>query len=308
MTTNEFGTWTYNPNSKMTEFTPPSNQVSAQPASSSSITIPSINFGNSNGNGSFGVMPKTENKIQSSNSNGKSKSQNNAVSYSNTTVTPRPVPPPPGPPNTAALEAARRAEKQRRAAIAQAAKDFDEYIGIVDMTGRQSAGNAAKTYANNLIGSGFSPTAGGVVAAQSRLPFMQQVGDLKNQKNAIVLDASNKADVIAAQVAQALAQVNLGYVNTLADYNIRSAGITTQTDQFNASQALSEKDLAQRKDLELARIASQFALDDRNRRGASTGSGEPTGAYDPGYITNAGPIRPGSGVFNPKIGQLFATT
>lgn len=211
---------------------------------------------------------------------------------------------PPPPPDYSNLTAIQQ-EVRRKSAIAAAMKQYDELSAATQATGFQAANNAGNVYANRTMQSGINPVASGVVAAQARLPIYKQLADIGVQKEQTRLDATNKADSLAASIAANIGQLQMGYANMLADYNSKQTGYNLDLTKFNASLGNQQSEYQQ----DYALKAAQLALQTRAAGGGSGGSNGSRssgggdyftpGAFDPGYITNAGPIH-GSSV-NPNM-------
>lgn len=206
--------------------------------------------------------------------------------------------PAPAPPDYTDLTSIEQGVK-RKAAIAQAMKQYDDLSAATQASGFQSANNAGNVYANRLQQQGINPVASGVVAAQAKLPIYKQLADIGVQKETTQLDASNKADALAAQIASTIGQLKTSYANMLANFNTQQTGINL--DYTRLQSGLGEQAYEYDNDYRLraAQLASQY--------GTTTGSGSrsalgvrhpiPGIDGDPGYIPNAGPIRPGTGAF-----------
>lgn len=213
-------------------------------------------------------------------------------------ASPTEAPPAPGMPNINPLKR-QLEEARRKEAIEAAMKEYDALAASTQALGFQAAQNAGDTYAARLMQAGINPLSSGVVTAQAKMPVFQQVADINKEKEATRLDATNRADALASQIAGQIAQIRLGYAQTLADYNARIQGYNIDVSKFNASQDLSAAELAQRQSqfeaqLKLQQAAQAAAAGGGGNTAAGGLEGYIPGAF-PGYIPNAGPIIPSVG-------------
>lgn len=214
-----------------------------------------------------------------------------------TVITPQvfPHPPAPGPVDTSNL-ARLQAQVQKKNAIAQAMKDYDQLSAATQATGFQSANNAGNVYANRLLQSGVNPLASGVVAAQAKLPVYKELADINNQKDQTRLDATNKADSLAASIASNIANIQLGYTKMLADYNQQQTGYNLDLTKFGANLGQQQYQYQQDYALKAAQVAGQLGTSSSASSSGRSLNGMPIADnFNPGYITNAGPIQAGTG-------------
>lgn len=221
-----------------------------------------------------------------------------------TPATPTPVPQnpyvsvpyrtPPAAPNLSALtNTQNKIMAQRNSQIAAAMKEYDALEASTRASGFQAADNAGSVYAQRLIQQGINPSASGVVAAQARLPVYNTIHEITTDREKTRLDASSRADSLAAQLASTTEQIKLGYANLLADYNIKQTGLEVDASKFNASMF----------DQQAAEVAGNS-----RRNGNGTNNSEGDGRYitpdfTPGYVTNSGPIIPATGgYYTPRSG------
>lgn len=206
--------------------------------------------------------------------------------------------PPPPAPNYGQLNQAYLAT-QRQGAINAAMKDYDALSASTQAQGFQSANNAGNIYANRLQQQGINPVASGVVAAQAKLPVYGQLAGITAQKEQTRLDATNKAQTLAAQISGQIAGLKQSYAGMLADYNSRIGGYDLDLNKFNASNyqydALNQDTYFKQQQLNAQRAAMAAG-------GAGSGggtNGRPAN-FSPGYIPNSGPIIPSmtNGVIN----------
>ncbi len=202
---------------------------------------------------------------------------------------PSPAPPPPGMPNINPLKKSLE-EARRKEAIEAAMKEYDALAASTEASGFQAAQNAGDTYSARLMQAGINPVASGVVTAQAKMPVFQQIQDINKEKEATRLDATNRADALAAQIAGQISQIRLGYAQTLADYNARVQGFDIDVSKFNASQDMNLYEIQQRQAAQDAALAA-------SRSGGGGGGTAPSGgdvnaltAMFPNYAGNSGPI------------------
>jgi len=183
---------------------------------------------------------------------------NQTSSYSSFMAQPVKLPPPPAPPDYSNLQALQN-KVERQKMIKQAMSQYDDLEASTKAMGSQAANNAGNVYANRLIQQGVNPVASGVVAAQAKLPVYNQLAEINTQKQTTRLDAVNKADSLAANIASTMANIQLGYSKMLADYNAQGAGYQLDYSKFNAGQAQHAYEYGQNHDLDKQKLAAQIA-------------------------------------------------
>jgi hypothetical protein len=183
---------------------------------------------------------------------------NQTSSYSGFMAQPVKFPPPPAPPDYANLQALQD-RVQRQKMIKQAMSQYDDLEASTRAMGGQAANNAGNVYSNRLMQQGVNPIASGVVAAQAKLPVYNQLAQINTEKQATRLDAVNKADSLAANIASTMANIQLGYSKMLADYNAQGAGYQLDYSKFNAAQAQRAQEFSQTQALDKAKLAAQIA-------------------------------------------------
>lgn len=192
----------------------------------------------------------TQQVIQGSNT-----SYNRYTPYS----APRPFyAPPPAPPDYSQLNAQYQ-NAQRQTSINQAMKDYDKLSASTQALGFQSANNAGSIYAQRLMQQGINPLASGVVAAQAKLPVYQQLAGINAQRDQTRLDATNKAQTLAAQIAGQIASLKQSYAGMLADYNSRIGGYDLDLNKFNAQSGFQQEQLDQDTYFKQQQLAQQRA-------------------------------------------------
>lgn len=180
-------------------------------------------------------------------------------------------------------------QTQRQGAIKTAMSDYDALYASTQASGFQNANNAGNAYGTRLEQQGINPVASGVVAAQARLPIYKALGDITTQKDTTRLDAVNKSNALAAQIASTIAQIQLGYSKTLADFNIQNTQMELDLNKFNASQGLNVINSSNDFQLKQKQLAAQLAAAGLNPDGTTKpkATGVPT-QFSPGYSGNPG--------------------
>lgn len=171
--------------------------------------------------------------------------------------------------------------KDIQAALDAAMKIYDDSYASTQALGFQAASSAGKQYSGRLMQQGINPVASGVVEAQAKLPVYKQLHGIKQDQATTKADFAIKAQSLAAQVAQSIAQLQLGYSNTLADYNAKTAslrlqdqgqqadnffkqaGLTQNQNQFNTTSAMERQKI----EIQRAIAASQIANTTANTQG-----------------------------------------
>lgn len=162
-------------------------------------------------------------------------------------------------------------------ALTEAMKHYDDSYASTQALGFQAASSAGKQYSGRLMQQGINPIASGVVEAQAKLPVYKQLHDIKRDQGNMKADFTVKAQSLAAQVAASLGNLQLGYANTLSDYNTRTAalrlqdqgqkadnyfkqaGLNQNQSQFNTSTSLDREKIKIQRDLAAAQIAQSQA-------------------------------------------------
>lgn len=150
--------------------------------------------------------------------------------------------PAPAPPDYAALKAAGHSDALD-SALSKAMSDYDALSASTQAIGFQGAANAGSQYSNRLMQQGINPIASGVVAAQAKLPIFKQLEEINKDKNAAQLDTQVKAASLAANIAQTVAQLQMQYSSTLADFNIKKAGLAQSQEQITNQNAFQQGQL-----------------------------------------------------------------
>lgn len=180
--------------------------------------------------------------------------------------------PAPAAPDYAKLEAAGRTP-QIDEALAKSMSDYDALSASTAAIGFQGANNAGNVYANRLMQQGINPVASGVVAAQAKLPVFKQLADINKEKSGLNVDTKVKAASLAANIAQTVAQLQMSYASTLADFNIKKAGLSQNAQELSATNdfrnaslgldreklGLSREQLGMERELNAAKIAAMNA-------------------------------------------------
>lgn len=189
---------------------------------------------------------------------------------------------------------------QQQSAIRKALSDYDALYASTKATGFQAADNAGTTYANRLMQAGVNPTASGVVTAQSKLPVYSALAQINQQKSATRLDAVQKADALAAQIASTIGSIQLNYSKTLADYNTSLNAQHLNAGEFNAQQRMTGRTSDRSYALQAQQLRDQEAAQAAALAASGNSNGIPniTPDYSPGYITNSGPLIPDSNTTN----------
>lgn len=244
-----------------------------------------------------GVQWAVNNGAQLANANSIGSGQSNSGSYT------KPFGPAPDPIDTSRLQALQN-QVQRQAGIKSAMKDYDALAASTQAQGFQAANNAGASYGNRLMQAGINPTSAGVVAAQSKMPVYQQLAAIEKEKSTTRLDAINKSQSLAAQIAAQIAQIQLGYTKTLADYNMQQSQYEFDTSKFNLASAEDRRRYDQDYALKLASLnGGGVGLGGSgSKAGLPAITGGASMDYFPGYITNSGPIIPARG----NLGDKFA--
>lgn len=276
------GTWKWNAKTGMAEFTATPN---TNPTPAGTMAIPNQAAFNMTGLGGTGSI-----------------NLNTLVSSTrplNTVLAQPPKPPPtPTPPDYKNLNT-QLSTVRRSTAIAQAMKEYDALAASTKAAGSQNANNAGTIYANRLMQQGVNPVSSGVVAAQAKLPLFQQLADINVAKQNTKLDATAKADALAAQIAQAIAGLQLGFTQTLADFNLKNTAYELDLNKFNAAQQTQSEQFEAQRALEIAKMNAALAASGGSgsaRRGGASGDGY-EGPLN--YVPNSGPMFGGFGERHP---------
>lgn len=131
-------------------------------------------------------------------------------------------------------------------------KAYDQQQQFNTSLGMQASGNASREFINRQALQGGDRSLGGLVRAQSMLPFLQQNADLTQKKEAAKLDASGALAKMTGDVATSLGQLRTNYLGTLANYtsnqnqiasnaSLERARLAQQQGQFNQNFGLEQQ-------------------------------------------------------------------
>jgi len=123
-------------------------------------------------------------------------------------------------------------------------RDFNTSVGM------QGANNASREFINRQNLTGGDTSLGGLVRAQSFLPFLQQNADSVQKEQATKLDANTQLAKLSGDVATSLGQLRTNYLGTLANY-------TSNMYSTNTNAALQRERMAQQG----AQFGQQLGLD-----------------------------------------------
>lgn len=198
------------------------------------VSSPSVNTGKATANGNVNLLGSGNGSVNLSANKGINSFFPSVTSYVPQAVAPQ-FAAPPAAPNYAHLQALQD-QVERKANIAAALKSYDALSASTQASGFQNAQNAGNVYANRLMQQGVNPLASGLVAAQARTQVYGQLDDINQQKQQTRLDASNKADALAAQIASTISGLQLSYSKSLADFNQQNSAYALDLNKFNANQ------------------------------------------------------------------------
>lgn len=234
-----------------------------------------------------------------------SSSSSNQIGYTSSVSTPgavavRPnIPAPPTAPNLSNLQGI-LSNVQRNTGIKKAMQDYDALFAATQASGFQAADSSGSIYDQRLAQAGINPTSGGAVRAQAKMGVYKELEGITKEKSTTRLDAINKSQSLQASIAAQIASIRQAYSSTLADYNIRAAGLDFDLNKFNAGQSArrySEGRTFDMQERELNARMEAMGLDSNGRASSSgnsgkSGSGGPMNDFYPGYIPNSGPVMP----------------
>lgn len=212
--------------------------------------------------------------------------------------------PPPIMPDISDLERLQE-QRRRRKAIKEAEADFDALSASTRASGFQQADTAGNVYAQRLLQQGINPVASGVVTAQAKMPIFGKLNEIEAEKNKVSLDYGAKADEMAANIAKVIAEIQLSYSKSLADYNTTNAAFNLDLQKFDES----KRNAAEQAAIEREKIAAaRFSAEQQAR---STGGVSGIGInpnlgnnFFPGYIPNSGSVIPGRGFLGANGGNV----
>lgn len=184
---------------------------------------------------------------------------------------------------------------QRGDQIRAAMKDYDALYASTQAEGFQAAEGAGNQYASRLMQAGINPTSTGAVKAQARLGVYKNLDEITKEKSATRLDAINKSQSLQAQIAAQIASIRQSYSATLADFNLKSAGLELNLNEFNAgqrNQVISRNQQQSQFEAEMAARYASMGLGPDGRTplvGKGKGGSKVT-SFTPGYIGDMSPI------------------
>lgn len=135
-------------------------------------------------------------------------------------------------------------------------------------TALNAGNNAATEYANRARQSGGSGMGAGLVKAQAAVGGQRVAGEMELDRQKFDASQREKAATHASQIATTLAGLRDSYLKTIVDYATKS-------------------------DSTMADFTSKMAAINSNRVNDTSRNSGPS-QFNPGYVTNSGPIRPAS--------------
>lgn len=180
-------------------------------------------------------------------------------------------------------------------------KGYSQQQQFNTSVGEQASNNASREFINRQALQGGDRSLGGLVRAQSMLPFLQQNADIEGKKQTAKLDASSALAKLTGDVSTNLGQLRTSYLGTLANYTsnlqqlssnatLQQQGRAQQGQQFQQQLGLDQQRLGLQRQqqnwqqnqgqqqLDLQRL---LALDQHSRNTRSTTTFGPS-AYDVG--------------------------
>lgn len=122
---------------------------------------------------------------------------------------------------------------------------YQSRIASMLSSGRIGAQNAARQFGTQQLQTGGNPALGGVVRAQALVPYYKQAQQLEGDLADKTLQSKQAQGSLQANVAQALGQLRVSYLNSLMGYDSAEKGRAQQQTQFGQSMALDRQKLAQ---------------------------------------------------------------
>lgn len=156
-------------------------------------------------------------------------------------------------------------------------------------SGMNAANAAARQYGAAAQRAGTSSAGAGVARALSLMPALQQSTQLRLQGQEFADAQSAARAAYLAQLQQGLTAAQSDYRNMMADYNQGMFGIQNSNAQWQAQLEEQQRQF----DLEQARLREGMKM---STGGGSSQASQPAVGpvdtlFNPGYITNAGPLR-----------------
>lgn len=105
---------------------------------------------------------------------------------------------------------------------------YDTQIQYGNSVGQQVSGNAAREFINRQGIQGGDRSLGGLIRAQSMMPFLQQNAELTGKKEGAKMDAQAALAKITGDVSANLATLRTDYLKTLAGYTSNLQQYSTQ--------------------------------------------------------------------------------
>lgn len=179
--------------------------------------------------------------------------------------------------------------------MGQYKRSANENIALTRSTGMQTANSAAADYTNRLTQAGGTAFASGAVKAQAMMPVLKQVAGMKQQKAETILSLKSKNADRQAALAGQLSGARSNYLGMLASTYTTMRGQNISSDSSSRAQDESERMGALARGEVPMGIYGAGGLGGAGSASSADGGAGASGPFNPGYITNAGPIEKSSG-------------
>lgn len=174
-------------------------------------------------------------------------------------------------------------------------KSFSDMMSWMESSANRTASSTAGSYAARQLAAGLDASSASLVGAQAKFPVFGKMAESKlafdTQQNA----EQYQRNALRGEIAKALASLRLDYARTVNEFNFKTNRAESEDSRwqqdFNLDAPLKTGQLSlQDLQIEAARMAQ-----DKAKRIEDASRTDPLEGFNPGYITNSGPLRFASG-------------
>lgn len=156
--------------------------------------------------------------------------------------------------------------------------------------GMNAANAAARQYSSSAGRAGVSSSGAGVARALSMMPALQQASGLKLQGQEFAAAQNAAKAEYLSQLQNSLSAAQGDYRNMLAGYNQGMMGIQNQSAQWQAQLEEQQRQFDEQQKM----MGMKMPISGGSSSGGGgmgLGGGAPDALFNPGYITNSGPLK-----------------
>lgn len=176
-------------------------------------------------------------------------------------------------------------------------EDFARLTSWLRGSADRAGSNAAGSYAARQMAAGLDASAADLVGAQVRFPAYGKVAEAKMSFDQQQANEQRDRNRLAADVSKSLASLRLDYARTVADFNSREADRASNDSRWEREFALDKPVKEGNATLQNLQIEAAIRAGERDKKMTDKARASDASASDfnPGYITNSGPLKYATG-------------